>query len=137
MTKKVECTVSYSDESCRNYEETDLETAIRIFKTFPWEQENLTAEEKTGCFPTVAFGRLPIRKDSEYLNISGVEKHSFFLMIEAFSPTKIFGLIPWNKSAYLDVEPADESLAETFIRQFYTLASPDLFKWINDYKIRI
>lgn len=130
--KNIECIIVFADESSKNLGEVELSTAISTFRSFPWEEELVKAEQ-SGCYPTISFGAVPHNKSSEYVNISGLGQNLFSVMIEAFIPGTILGFIPWKKSAFLDIDGLTAFRVEEFIGKIYKFSQQNLFEWIKGY----
>lgn len=131
--KNIECTMVFADESNKDLGQVDLATALDTFRSFPWAEE-IKKADKTGCYPTISFAAMPISKKSEYLNVSGLEKGTYSIMIEAFIPGTMLGFIPKTKVAFLDIDGLNPSPTEELINQIYKLPQQELFEWIKNYK---
>ena len=131
--KKIEGYTIDAHENSKKYGEISLSDAIRLFKSFPWADEEIKSKE-TECFAAVSFGASPLGSRSEYINIYGYESNKYSLMIEAFSKKSLFGFIPIWKYAFMDFDSAPRIMVEEFIMQLYKLNQDDLYDWILDYK---
>ncbi len=131
--KKIEGYTVDANEKSKKYEGISFSEAIELYKSFPWEDEKIKAEE-TGCYPAVSFGVLPENSHGEYINIYGYASNKYSLMIEAFLKRPFLGLIPRWKSAFLDVDLAPETIVEEFIMQLFKLPQDELYNWILNYK---
>lgn len=131
--KKISVYSIDANENSKKYENINLSEAIKLLKSFPWEDELVRAEE-TGCYATVSFGASPLNSHSEYVNISSLESNKYNVIIEAFSKRTLLGFIPKWKSAFLDINAAPEITVEEFIIQLYKLPQNELYNWILEYK---
>lgn len=128
--KKIEGTWVFADESNKDLGQIDLAAALTAFRSFPWAREFQKAGG-TGCYPSVSFSAVPVGKHAEYLNISILEEGVYTLMIEAFTPGKLLGLIPRHTSACLDADEVKATRVEDFIKKLYTLPQESLYAWIK------